>query len=167
MAFNEQGIWSPEDDSVTTRLTGLLKTNSPLMKQARTSGLQAANRRGLLNSSMAVGASQKAMNSVALPVASQEASQTHQKNVASMDVGSRERIASMNVAAHDRERATAAASAMANIYSEGFRTVASQHELPADARNQYLQHFGRVNDSNMALIEQLYGIDLEWASPEL
>lgn len=48
---------------------------SPLMQQARTQGLQQANRRGLLNSSLAVGASEDAAHRVALPIAQQAASQ--------------------------------------------------------------------------------------------
>lgn len=61
--------------SVTGHLTGLLATDSPLMQQAQTTGLQIANRRGLLNSSIAVSAAQNDMIRAALPIASQEASQ--------------------------------------------------------------------------------------------
>lgn len=59
--------------SVTKQLNGLLDSNSDYMKQARTSGAEYANTRGLLNSSIGAGASQKAAISAALPIAQQEA----------------------------------------------------------------------------------------------
>lgn len=165
MPFNPDGTWKPESADVSSRVTGLIKTDSPLMTAARTKGLQTANRRGLLNSSISVQAGEQAALDVALPIASQEAAQVHQANIGSMDIGSKEKVASMNVAANDREKATAAAAAMGNSYAEAFRTIASAHDLPADSRDKYLEHLGRLRDSNMNLVEQLYGIDLDWATP--
>ncbi len=60
-------------DTVQGQMKGLMSQDSNLMKQARTQGLQQANKRGLLNSSMAVGASQDAMARQALPIAQQDA----------------------------------------------------------------------------------------------
>lgn len=73
------------NDSVADKVKELTSQDSPLMQQAKTEGLKVANRRGLLNSSMAVGASQDAMVSKALPIASQDASQAFQKNMAAND----------------------------------------------------------------------------------
>lgn len=242
MALDPQtGQYKLEDDSVSTHVTGLMSQSSPFMQQARTQGLQSANRRGLLNSSMGVQASQAAAYQAALPIASQEASQAFQKNLSgqgyqqqyqlaeqgfghqkalaeqgfghqqqllTMELGSRERlqmadlaaqkerlgmqitsqeklalqdlkaamdrlnvqtgsqekIAQMNIAAHDRQYAMSAAVAMENSYAEMFRTIASAHDLPAAARDQYLQHIGAIRDANLNLVEQLYGIDLQWPS---
>lgn len=73
------------NDSVADKVKELTSQDSALMQQAKTEGLKIANRRGLLNSSMAVGASQDAMVSKALPIASQDASQSFQKNMAARD----------------------------------------------------------------------------------
>ncbi|WP_445012166.1 hypothetical protein [Vreelandella stevensii] len=54
------------------RLDKMLASNSPLMKRAQTQGLQQAQSRGLLNSSMAAGASQGAMIDRAQPFAMQD-----------------------------------------------------------------------------------------------
>ncbi|MCL7941225.1 hypothetical protein M8009_13105 [Halomonas sp. ATCH28] len=67
------GGGSPGADSVQGQMQGLMSQDNNLMKQARTSGLQKANQRGLLNSSMAVGASQDAMIRNAMPMAQQDA----------------------------------------------------------------------------------------------
>jgi hypothetical protein len=80
------------DDSVTNRLTGLMSSDNPLMRQAQTAGLQQANRRGLLNSSIAVGAAQAEAYRTALPIAQQEAAQAAQYNALSREIGSREKM---------------------------------------------------------------------------
>ena len=178
MPYNAQGLWEPEDDAVSTKLTGLLSKDNPVITQARTAGLAFANRRGLANSSMAAQATEAAAYGAAVPIASQEASQIAAKNLSAQgfrqqtgllekDIASKEGIAQLNVAAHDREKSTSAAVAMENAYAEVFRTIGQQHELPADARNTYLQHISLIRDSNLNLIEQLYGIDLDWATPNV
>lgn len=71
-----------KDASVRNQITGLLSAGSPLLTQARTGAAQAANARGLLNSSIAAGAGEEAALRVALPIASQDASQIHAENLA-------------------------------------------------------------------------------------
>ncbi len=63
-------------DSTKTseQLTGLLSQNSDYMKRAETKGLQVANSRGLLNSSIAAGTSQAAAIDAAAPIAQADAS---------------------------------------------------------------------------------------------
>jgi hypothetical protein len=68
------------DDSVTNRVNAITSQSSPLMQAARTEGLKVANRRGLLNSSIAAGATQRAMLDAALPIAQQESAQDFQRN---------------------------------------------------------------------------------------
>lgn len=70
------------DDSVANRVSEITGENSTLMRAAQTEGLKIANRRGLLNSSTAVGASQRAVLDAALPIASQDAATAANKNAA-------------------------------------------------------------------------------------
>ncbi len=70
------------DDFVANKVTEITKQDSPMMQAAATEGLKIANRRGLLNSSIAAGASQGAALDRALPIASQDASQDFQRNSA-------------------------------------------------------------------------------------
>lgn len=56
-----EGVETSESQTSAGRLNQMLQSDSPLMQQAATQGEQAANRRGLLNSSMAAGAAQGAM----------------------------------------------------------------------------------------------------------
>ena len=48
-----------------------------------------------------------------------------------------------------------------------FSSLQQNPELPAPVRDQYLAHAGKIRDSNMALVEQLYGIGLDWKTPAL
>lgn len=64
---------------IDTRIRGLLSQNNPLFQNARVEGMRFANRRGLLNSSIAGQAAQQAVLGVALPIASQEAQQENQR----------------------------------------------------------------------------------------
>lgn len=57
----------------SNRLNGLLASNSPYMDQARRSGLNTANDRGLLNSSIAAGNSMSAAIAAGMPIAQADA----------------------------------------------------------------------------------------------
>lgn len=60
-------------ETVQGQMSGLMAADSPYMTQARTRAAQAANARGLLNSSMAVGAGEQAAYDAALPIAQADA----------------------------------------------------------------------------------------------
>jgi hypothetical protein len=64
------------DMTVAGQVEGIIAKDSPLMQQAATRARQAMNGRGLVNSSMAVGAGQAALYDAAAPIARQDA-QTH------------------------------------------------------------------------------------------
>lgn len=144
------------DYSVATKVNEITSKASPLMQQAKTAGMKFANKRGLLNSSIAAEASQDAVIKNALPIASQDSQQEYGKH-----------IAGMNLAANDRDKATAAAVSYGQIYSQMFESFAGNENIPKETRDKYLTHIALLNDSNMNLIEQLYGINLEWASPQV
>lgn len=61
------------NQTVQSQVKDIIATNSPLMQQAETRALQKANTRGLLNSSLAVGAGQAAVLDAATPIATADA----------------------------------------------------------------------------------------------
>ena len=71
-----------KDGLVENRLTGLLSQNNDYMKRAKTSGMQYAAGRGLLNSSMAAGASHGAAIDAALPIATTDAGAINTQSLA-------------------------------------------------------------------------------------
>ena len=68
------------NDSMADKVTALTSADSKMNQMARTEGLKSANSRGLLNSSLAVGAAQDAVIKNALPIASQDAAQDFARN---------------------------------------------------------------------------------------
>lgn len=66
------------DQTVAGQIKGLIDQDSPLMQQAEARARTAANSRGLINSSMAVGAGHAALYDAALPIAAADAA-THER----------------------------------------------------------------------------------------
>lgn len=62
------------NQTVASQLEQILKTDSPLMQQARTRALQRMNANGTVNSAMANSAAESAMIDAAMPIATQDAS---------------------------------------------------------------------------------------------
>ena len=244
------GQWKDEDLSVSKRLTGLLSKDNDYMKQAATVGRQAAQRRGLLNSTLGVQAVESARINAALPIASQESSQANdrylqgrglqsQRVLTDLDIGSRERmqgrdlehqtgsqlrdiesrekmqgaeiqslrerqqtgidqdrwlaqfnadtqqrlqgfdndvrlqlaaldassaerIASLNVATSQLNNAASLAAQFESFYTNFLTSLMNNPDLPADTRQEYMDHANAMRESNYTLLETLYGFDLEW-----
>jgi|GEM_PF-4133178 len=162
MAYDGTGKWTPENDSVQAKVTGLVSQNSPLMKQARTQAKQYSNRRGLLNSSMAAGAGVDAALKSALPIASQDASQTNQKNITVMGLSSQERISDMNVSAYDRRYAISAMADQSKTNLAGWSEVMKNNSLSAADRTKYYEHLQATLGRDKGIVQQMYGITLNW-----
>lgn len=244
------GKFKHEETSVANRMTGLLHKDTAYMQQAKAQGLQAANRRGLLHSSMAVQAAEAARIDRALPIASQDAAQANQRvmqgrdiqaselgqkrqiasteglatadrtsretltregfaherdsqaadiagrermlgtelasrerlqgselasrermqgldnavrqQMQALDVSSQERIAKMNVLSDERNRAAGLAASLEMSYSDMLARIMANPDIPAETRQEYMDHANRVRESNLALVEQFYNVDLEW-----
>ena len=135
MAFDDKGIWKQEDAGVANKIAKLTLDNSDYMKSARTSGMQTANRRGLGNSSMAAKASQGAAIDRAAPIASQEAQQIHQRNLAEHEGGIKTDQLGMQLAAAERE---AMANAIRDMSSQRFGAISNtlvNDKIPASVRS--------------------------------
>jgi hypothetical protein len=76
-----------EDAFVSNQLTKLLTSGNPYLERARTKALAGANRRGLLNSSMALGAGEAAAIDAAMPVAQADASTVGGAERYNVDIG--------------------------------------------------------------------------------
>ena len=63
----------PAKETVAGQLNTILGSGSPVLERAKTGAMQTANKRGLLNSSMAAGAGEAAMIDAALPIANADA----------------------------------------------------------------------------------------------
>lgn len=84
------------------------------------------------------------------------------QSMQSLDLASQQRIADMNVATSQRSDAARMATAMETTYATMLETIANNPDIPADERQKYIDHANTMRDSNLALIEQMFGIDLNW-----
>lgn len=80
---NKTGAATPQynvdaKQTVQGQLDNLISQNNPLMQKAAAKGMQYANKRGLINSSMGAGAAQSAMMDYAMPIAQTDAATENQ-----------------------------------------------------------------------------------------
>lgn len=72
-SYDPKGFAVTSDQTVQGQIKKIVDDDSPLMQQALTRATQKMNQRGLINSSINVGAGQEAVLSAALPIAQQDA----------------------------------------------------------------------------------------------
>lgn len=236
------GAFTLADDDVAKNVAAAASDTSPVVRAARQSGIDYANSRGLLNTSLAAGNAEAEAYKVAVPIGTAQAQIGAQKNISNqtfeqntdltktqgseqrlgtvtqgeqqrltsaqgytqqkdldsqaqgaskdianinnasneringldqatkiqlqtMDTDSRERIAAMNVKANQQDKAISAALTSSNIYASMANAIASNSNIPADARNSLMENTRNLWSSNVGLVEQLYNIDLNYGSP--
>mgnify|MGYP003636497965 CR=1 FL=1 len=143
MGWNADGTYKPDDEAIAPRVAELTSQDSPLMRQARTSGMAMGNRRGLINSSMAVGAAEGAALGVATPIASQESQQKYGKNVQFMQNQQQDKTTSATLASEEKRTADSLAADRyrtdTSIASDERKTAAS---IAAQDRQTVAQQSG-------------------------
>ena len=165
MAFNDKGEWDFEDDSVAKRIASITSSSSPLMRKAATAGMQSASRRGLGNSSMAVGAAQGAVIDAAAPIAGQEAGQIHAMNMGRLGRDQQVKTIGMEAAIRDRETmANVMATLQANRYNALSNTLQND-QIPASARSAVQKSIEDQYASAMAYLQNLYGVSVSTVPP--
>jgi hypothetical protein len=135
------------DDSVEAAITRLLSQDSDLMKQARTAGLKLANQRGVLNSSIGIGAAQNEQIKAALPIAAQEAAQNAASNQQRYDLA----------AQMARLRSQAGFDQLAR--AEGYQYQSSLNTQGYAFQAQQLKNQQQF-EKDMAKIQQGYAVDM-------
>ena len=123
--------WQPStESSVQNQLTGILASGNPLLEQARTQAAQGMNAKGLLNSSMALGAGESAMIANALPIAQQDA-QTN-ANAGQLNTTQTNAMNQFNTGANNAaSQFTQGASNTANLANEQASNQASSQNAQA------------------------------------
>lgn len=121
------------DDDVEKVLTRIMSQNSGMMKQARTQGLQGAQAAGLGQSTKGIQAAQAAAYNAALPIASQQAQQAHQKGMQTEQFGHERGMQEAGFGQQTKMQ-TAQFGHETGMQSAGFQHAASQAEL--DRRTQ-------------------------------
>lgn len=154
------------DATVEGRLSGLLSQNNPYIDRARTEAAQLANRRGMLNTSMAAGAAEGAAIDRALPIAQQDAKAFLEQQFLNQGY-SNEAAKHLADASIQRENTQAAFEQDTRQFNAARRFEANK--LQFEAENQASMQFANEqNKNNFAVLSadlqaQLKGIDNELA----
>jgi len=111
--------WVPEDDRVDSEVDRITSKDNPLMLRAAQTGKSYAARRGLINSGLAAANAQTAVLDKALPMASQNASQTAAKNLSVQGYGEAKQLADVN-AGHNASLATLQGKIQEGLLSKQF-----------------------------------------------
>lgn len=137
MPFNSKGEWEYEDASVATRVNNFTASGNPLIAQARAQGVQAANRRGLMNSSIAASAAEGEAFRVATPIAMQEAQQAFQGNQGAATRASELERTNIQERGANQRLATQEAGQMGRLqFGENAATVRQREQIEASTQNQ-------------------------------
>jgi hypothetical protein len=142
-----------EAKGVEGRINSIIGKGSPLMQLAETRALQQANRRGLSNSSMAVGAGQRALYDAAMPIAQQDAGLYSQQSITNQNAA--------NTAAQSN------AAMRGNLGMEGIRVGESSRQFDVgqagqnDRFNRELQANERQFDVNQAGTNERFKQELD------
>lgn len=163
MAFDASGNWKPENLSVATRVSEITAKDSPIMTLARGAAMKTANRRGMLNSTMAARAGEQAVLDHALPMASQDVQQSYGKDLQYMQGKQQADLQASGADAAARERISAALVQIAQTNADGIAQIYSNKDLSASARSDALVNMRNQTQASINMIQQIYGVQLEWS----
>ena len=122
--------YATPESMVSTQLANILSTGSPLMTQAENRAKEQANQLGLLSSTMAVGAGQRAITEAALPVAQQDA-----QTIAGLEK-QRQQVEGQGLLAGQQAENLAQGNIAEGIISAGLTT----HQAAVSQANQNVQN---------------------------
>lgn len=159
------GTVSPEA-TVEGRLGGLLSQNNPYIERARTEAAQLANRRGMLNTSMAAGAAEGAAIDRALPIAQQDAKAYLEQQFLNQGY-SNEAARHLADASIQRENMEAAFRQETSQFNAARQFEASKLQWEAENKAN-MQYANEMNKNNFAVLSadlqgQLKGLDNQLA----
>lgn len=165
MAYNSDGGWDYEDDGVAQRIASITSGSSPMMKQAKSAGMQTANRRGLGNSSMAAGASQAEAIRAAAPIASQEAQQIYGKNMAEQQGRQNADLTERQLLSTERNQMLTSMTDLAGNRMNAISGTLANDKIPASARSAVQRSFNDQFTQVSNYLQNLYGVRLNQATP--
>jgi hypothetical protein len=143
-----------DDALVENRLTGLLSKDSDYLKRAKANGVKLANRRGLLNSSIASGASTAAAIDAALPIAQQDAGTFAQSDLSKQTFLNNRAITDQTAYNNSRLSAQEATQRSGEIRQNFEGTEALNRQAAQQQANLADQSFGHQSSLSKQQFEQ-------------
>jgi len=153
------------DESITSagRLDKMLKSDSPLMKRAETKGKQYANQRGLLNSSMAAGASTGAMIDRAAPIAQQDSNSLMQSALSDQQSKQEQKLLGTKAYANFRGQYADSFTGLMNETNINISEIQTA-DIPAAEKTKMIAQQIALRDADMAGLERIFEEQPMWQS---
>jgi hypothetical protein len=129
----------------------MMGRDSQLMQRAQARGLQAANRRGLINSSISGQAVEAAQMDAVLPVASQQAQLNQQRQLADRQVG-----------IDNRRGLESMVTSFQSLYQNTVANIMSNKDLGRQTRRNQVEAAQKTLDKQIAMAESLFGLEVDW-----
>lgn len=129
----------------------LMGKDSQIMQRAQTRGLQSANRRGLVNSSISGQAVEAAQMDAVLPVASQQAQLNQQREMANREVGT-----------SNRRGAESMVTSFQSLYQNTIANIMGNRNLKGPARTAQVEAAQATLDRQIRMAESLFSIQIDW-----
>lgn len=163
MPYNADGTWvDGGNDTVASRVSQLQSQDSSLMRGAIASGTKAAARRGLVNSSMGVGAGVQAGLAAVTPIASADASNQLNRDIATMEDTRTRDLNAATLASNERSAyANSTATATAN-YQNAIANTLQNSDIPAETRSAVQSDLASIYKSSQQNLAAIYGAKLSW-----
>lgn len=159
-----------EEALVANQLTGILAKDSPYLQAARTRGKEYANNRGLLNSSIGAGATERSAIESALPIAQQDAGVYSQAGLLAQEASQQAALTNLQAAASSQlsEQESRQSLSLENLQQEGANyrqeTELAYNEkiallnIAADEKSMLSSHMTTLGDNFQA---KLAGIQVD------
>lgn len=149
---------SPAPFDIATRIAELTGKDSAIMRQARTEGMKQANRRGLMNSSIGIGAAQAEALKVASPIASQESQERTQRDLSDSQVKAQRELSTAQLASQERANLADNFSTQMSNYQQALANTLSNDKIPAASRSAVQQSLRDQLSYGLSWMQKLYGI---------
>lgn len=145
------------DQTVAGQLSSVIDENNPLQQQQKTRALQDANKKGLLNSSMAVTAGQSALYDAAMPIAQADAAQASKVAGYNVDTGNQFKVKDA-----DTETQVGLANMGAKNQTSQFNTGQTNQALTQERQQGFdLAKMSAQQQNDMAQLAAKQGYNLE------
>ncbi|WP_226018406.1 hypothetical protein [Novosphingobium sp. FKTRR1] len=132
------------------------------MRQAIGAGMASANRRGLINSSIATSGAIGAGIGTAATIASQDAQQAHQMNLATMEDTRQRDLSKNTIASTDRNAYASTMAQLGSNYSQGISNTLQNDKIPSQTRNAAQNDISALLHSQQQQLGAIYGVGLNW-----
>ena len=154
--------YDPAKGTVAGQMNGLLKSDNPYIKNARSQGKEHAASRGLLNSSIAAGASEKSAINAALPIAQQDASTYNQFELSTHNADQAIRKGAYDVTANTQGAYLSAVDKITNNAGVSINEIETAKDIPQAQKDKMIANTVARRNADLSWTRQLYSNMPTW-----